>query len=103
VGVYATGRGVEINFSPLDDLGHHDLAQDLITKLAEVGNVGIAPGRMWPSVPYAALLRDWPTMRAKVIEPYFRARKGAAAPHMSRGSRALRTQAGRDSGADHPT
>jgi hypothetical protein len=77
VGVYATGRGVEINLSVLRDLGRDHLADELLAQLEAVSGLS-KRGRNWPSVPCAALLRDWDRTRSQIMEPYFRARTEAA-------------------------
>jgi hypothetical protein len=74
IGVYASSRGVELNFSPLEDVGRRDLAEELVVRLNTITGESIVLGKGWPSVPRRLLLDHWPQVRSEVIEPYFRAR-----------------------------
>jgi len=80
VGVYASGRGVEINYSVLRDLGHAEVADELLARLEAVSGTSVRHSRNWPAVPCASLLQDWARTCAEVIEPYFRARMESAMP-----------------------
>lgn len=75
VGVYSTGRGVEINLSVLRALGKEEMADRIVARLEEIGGTRVGP--LWPSVPYTVLLPNWARARAEIIEPYFRARMGS--------------------------
>ncbi|MBV9281298.1 MAG: hypothetical protein JOZ41_14555 [Chloroflexi bacterium] len=74
VGVYATGRGVELNLSVLRDLGSGEVADEILARLEGIGGRSLRQSRNWPSVPCASLLEQWERARAEIIEPYFRAR-----------------------------
>jgi len=78
VGVFASGRGVEINCSVLRDLGQGELADELIARLEAISEKSLRHSRNWPAVPCASLLQYWPRTRAEVIEPYFRGRMESA-------------------------
>jgi hypothetical protein len=76
VGVYETAREAELNLAALRDLGHDDIADEIQKELEEIS--GRPASDNWPSISCTLLLNDWPRTRAKVIEPYFRARGESA-------------------------
>lgn len=74
IGIYSSGRGVEVNISIFRERGRDDLADDLLRRMAELtGATPTAPG--WPAFPWELLARDWARSRSTLIEPYFDARR----------------------------
>jgi hypothetical protein len=74
VGVYATGRGVELNLLALRDLGKGETADEILARLEDISGSSLRRAKDWPSVSSASLVPDWDRVRIEVIEPYFRAR-----------------------------
>ncbi len=73
VGVYTSGRGVEFNLKSFRESGEDAFADDFLERLSRLAGKPVA-AREWPAVPCDALTKDWPQVRAEVMEPYFRAR-----------------------------
>ena len=68
VGVYSSGRGVELNLSVFRELGANEVADDLLQRLREVTDLEVdAPS--WPAVPCHALVADWDRVRSQLIVP----------------------------------
>lgn len=78
VGVFATGRGMEISMLPLRDLGKGQLADDLLDLLRTILGSSFVHGRDWPSMPCVSVMEHWIEIRSQVVEPYFRARMASA-------------------------
>jgi hypothetical protein len=51
IGVYSSGRGVELNLSVFRELGANEIADDLLQRLREVTSLQI-DALAWPAVPY---------------------------------------------------
>jgi hypothetical protein len=74
VGVYRSGREVEFDMRSLREGGADDVADVLTRLLSEYSGRDIT-ARQWPSVPSEPLVANWAAVRAKIIEPYFAARR----------------------------
>jgi hypothetical protein len=73
VGIYGL-RGVDFNLLAVREKGQDVIADQLLTELRNISGLQLR-GRAWPSVPCAALVRDWERTRRTVMEPYFAARR----------------------------
>jgi hypothetical protein len=73
IGLYASGRGVEVTLAVFRDLDRPELADELLERIAEL--TGTRPtARDFPSFDAEILLRDWERSRRLLLEPYFDAR-----------------------------
>ena len=73
VGVHSSTRGVEFNLQVFRELGEDAVADDLLDRIRAVSGES-TEGKQWPAVSCASIARNWPRVRADVMEPYFRAR-----------------------------
>jgi hypothetical protein len=74
MGVYWSSRGVEFNLEALHDLGHGDVANEILATLDEA--TGKQHSAKSPAVPCSVFTNNWPMMYENVVEPYFRFRGG---------------------------
>lgn len=80
VGVYASGRGCEINLSVFRKRGEAELADDFLGRLQEITSASRQLPPEWPAVPCQDGLHNWERLRDEVIKPYFESR--AAPPRV---------------------
>jgi hypothetical protein len=74
IGVYASGRGMEVNLSALRDLGKDDVADEILDRLEGISGHSLRRSRLWPAVPCAAVVQSWDAVHEPVVERYFLAR-----------------------------
>jgi hypothetical protein len=74
IGVYASGRGTEVNLSALRDLGQDEVADDILAHLEGISGRSLRRSRQWPAVPCADVVQNWETVRGPIVERYFLAR-----------------------------
>lgn len=79
IGVYDTGRGVEINLEPFREHDRDDVADDFMAVLEVIK--GRKPARRRPALPCHVVLENWTRARHEVVEPYFQARIAQATEH----------------------
>jgi hypothetical protein len=77
MGVYWSSRGVEFNLEALYDLGHDDVANQILATLDEA--TGKQHSAKSPAVPCSVFTNNWSVLYEKVVEPYFRFRGGTTA------------------------